>query len=99
MKIDWNFIALLLGVITGVFSISSTLWKIANLLILKAKAQDARDRALYENLKIQASRIEDIMDYLSQDSELRGQFFARKSLKKLQESAFKDFDEEHTGFS
>ncbi len=99
MKIDWNFIALLIGVTTGVFSIASTLWKIARLMLAKSKAQDARDQALYETIKIQSAEIQDITDYLIQDPNLRGRFFQRKSLTDLKNSAFKDYENEHTGFS
>lgn len=99
MKIDWNFIGLLVGIFTGVFSIASTLWKISKLIIIKSKAQDARDRALYEALKIQSAEVGDIMDYLAQDSQTRGKFFRRKSLETLEQAAFKDYEDEHTGFN
>lgn len=99
MKIDWNFIGLLIGILTGLFSISSTLWKISNLIIAKSKAQDARDQALYEGLKIQSAQIQDVEDYLAQPPETRGVFFRRNSLKKLEDTAFKDYESENTGFN
>lgn len=98
MKIDWNFIALLIVITTGILSIASTLWKISKLLLAKSRAQDARDQALYENAKIQSAQIQDITDYLIQDPEIRGRFFQRKSLTDLRNSAFKDYEDEHTGF-
>lgn len=99
MKIDWNFIALLLTIATGSVSISTTLWKIWRSIVAKSKAQDARDRALYEGQKIQSAEIEDIIDYLSQDTANRGKFYRRKSLSKLKDTAFQDYEDEHTGFS
>lgn len=68
-------------------------------MLAKSKAQDARDRALYESQKIQSAQIQDIIDYLIQDPEKRGRFFRRKSLTRLEEEAFRDYDDEHTGFS
>ena len=99
MKIDWNFFALLLTIATGTISTASTLWKISRLMLAKAKAQDMRDQALYEGQKIQAAEIEDIMEYLNRDPASRGKFYRRNSLSKLKENAFRDFEDEHTGFS
>ncbi|MEG3899803.1 MULTISPECIES: hypothetical protein [unclassified Microcoleus] len=99
MKIDWNFIALLLTIATGIVSISTTLWKVSRLMLAKSKAQDARDQALYEGQKIQSAEIEDIIDYLVRDPATRGKFYRRKSLTKLKDNAFQDYEDEHTGFN
>lgn len=99
MRIDWNFIALLLTIATGLVTISSTLWKIWKSIVTKSKAQDARDQALYEGQKIQSAEIEDIIDYLSRDTAIRGTFYRRKSLLKLKDTAFQDYEDEHTGFN
>ena len=99
MNIDWTFFALLLTIATGMISIASTLWKFLRLMLAKAKAQDMRDQALYEGQKIQAAEIEDIMEYLNQDPASRGKFYRRNSLSRLKENAFRDFEDEHTGFS
>lgn len=99
MKIDWNFIALLLTIATGMVSVSTTLWKVWRLMLAKSKAQDARDHALYEGQKIQSAEIEDIIDYLTRDPATRGKFYRRKSLTQLKDSAFRDYEDEHTGFS
>ncbi len=99
MKIDLNFIVLLLTIATGVISIASTLWKILRLMLAKAKSQDMRDQALYEGQKIQSAEIEDIIDYLIRDPASRGKFYRRKSLSKLKENAFQDYEDEHTGFN
>lgn len=99
MKIDWNFLALLLTIATGIVSIAGTLWKILRLMVSKAKAQDARDQALYEGQKIQSAEIEDIIDYLMRDPVSRGKFYRRKSLSRLKENAFQDYEDEHTSFS
>lgn len=99
MKIDWNFIALLLTIATGLVSTSSTLWKVWQLILEKSKAQDVRSRVLYENQKIQSAEIDEIMEYLSREPELRGRFYKRKSLSRLKDNAFQDYEDEHTGFS
>ena len=99
MKIDWNFLALLLTIATGIISAASTLWKILRLMLAKAKAQDMRDQALYEGQKIQSAEIEDIIEYLNRDPASRGKFYRRNSLSKLKETAFRDYEDEHTGFS
>lgn len=99
VKIDWNFIALLIGIVAGIFSISSTLWKIANLLTAKDKAQDRRTSALYEIMKMHAVTLEDIIDFLARDPQNRGKFYPRKSSKKLEESAFREYEDERTGFN
>lgn len=99
MKIDWQFIALLLTIATGVVSTSSTLWKVWRLILEKSKAQDIRNQALYENQKIQSAEIDEIVDFLSREPEIRGRFYKRKSLSRLKDNAFQDYEDEHTGFS
>lgn len=99
MKIDWNFIALLVGIVVGIFSISSTLWKIANLLTAKDKAQDRRISALYEVLKVHSVNFEDIVEHLARDPQTRNKFYPRKSSKKLERDAFVEYENEHTGFT
>lgn len=99
MKIDWNFIALLLTIATGLITSSSTLYKGWKLVLEKSKAQDIRNQALYECQKIQSAEIDDIADYLAQEPATRGKFYRRKSLGKLKDGAFRDYDDEHTGFS
>lgn len=99
MKIDLNFIALLIGIIAGIFSISGTLWKIAKLLTAKDKAQDRRISALHEVLKIHSVTLEDVGEFLSREPNTRGKFHPRRSSKKLEEGAFKEYEEERTGFT
>jgi len=99
VKIDWNFIALLVGIVAGIFSISGTLYKIAKLLTAKDKAQDKRTQALYEVMKIHSINFDDIMEHLARDPQSRGRFYPRKSSKNLEQSAFKEYEDEHTGFT
>ena len=99
MKIDWNFIALLIGILAGIFSISGTLWKIARLLTAKDRAQDRRIGAVHEVVKVHSVTIEDIIEYLSREPNTRGKFHPRKSSKKLEQSAFKEYEDERTGFN
>jgi hypothetical protein len=98
MKIDWNFIALLIGIVVGTFTICGYLWKINRFLGAKSKSVDTRIHALYEIIKLQAAQFEEITDYLVQDAEQRGRFRIRKGLPELKAAAFKEYQDEHIEF-
>ncbi len=97
MKIDYKLIELI-GIVIGLFTISNYFWKITKFLGSKSKSVDARIHALYDVLKIQQLRITDITDYLSLPSTARGDLTVRKSLQKLEDNAFGDYENENTGF-
>lgn len=98
MIINYKLIEVI-GVITGLFTIASYLWKVTKFLGSKSKSVDSRIQTLYEVSKIQQLRISDVTDYLSLPIATRGEFRTRKSLNKLEESAFGDYEDEHTGFN
>jgi len=98
MKIDYKLIELI-GIVIGLFSISNYLWRITKFLGSKSKSVDTRIHALYDVLKVQSARLSDIADYLSVPIESQADFHKRKSLEKLENSAFKDYEDEHTGFN
>jgi len=98
VKIDYNFIALLIGIIVGTFSICGYLWKVTKFLGAKSKSVDTRIHSLYDVLKVQSARLSDICEHLNVPEETRGIFHKRKSLDKLENSAFKDYENEDTGF-
>ncbi|MEG3953462.1 MULTISPECIES: hypothetical protein [unclassified Microcoleus] len=60
---------------------------------------DTRIHALYDILKVQSARLSDIAEHLSLPNEERGNFHKRKSLEKLENLAFKEYEDEHTGFN
>ena len=99
MKIDYNFILLLIGIVTGIFSICGYLWKVTKFLGSKSRSVDIRIHSLYDVLKVQSARLSDIAEYLSLPEQTRGSFHKRQSLERLEDSAFKDYNDEHTGFN
>jgi hypothetical protein len=48
---------------------------------------------------VQSARLSDIAEYLSLPEQTRGSFHKRQSLERLEDSAFKDYNDEHTGFN
>jgi len=99
MKIDYNFIALLIGIILGVFGICGYLWKITRFIGAKSKAVDAHIHALYDVLRVQSARLSDIGEHLTIPQAQRGSFHKRKSLEKLENSGFQDYENEQTDIS
>jgi hypothetical protein len=99
MKVNYSELAVLIGVIVGLFTIFQYLWKITNFLGSKSKSVDTRIHSLYDVLKVQSARLSDVSDYLSQPEATRGIFHKRKSLEKLENSSFNDYENEHTGFN
>jgi len=99
MTINWEFVALVVGITGSTFSVCSYLWKVTKFLGAKSKSVDTRINALYEAMKIQSVRLSDIAEHLSLPEETRGSYHKRKSLERLEDGAFKDYDNEHTGFN
>lgn len=99
MNINWEFIALLLTIATGLITTSSTFYKVWKLILEKTRVQDKRVQSLYEVLKILSTETEDIVEYLAQEPATRSKFYRRKSLTSLKDEAFRDYEDERTGFS
>lgn len=99
MKVDWQFISLLFSITTSLFLICGYLWKITKFLGAKSKSVDTRIHALYDVLKVQSARLSDIAEHLTLPQDSRGNFHKRKSLEKLENSAFKDYEDEQTDFN
>lgn len=99
MKVNWELVALIIGITGSTFSVCSYLWKITKFLGAKSKSVDTRINAIYEVVKIQSVRLSDIADHLSLPIEARSIYHKRKSLERLENSAFADYDDEHTGFN
>ena len=99
MKIDWNFIALLISITIGGISISQSLWKIVRFMGSKSKSTDTRLVALYEAIKIQASQFEELIRHVNQDPETRGKFRRNAALQELKDKAIEQFEDEKTKFN
>lgn len=99
MKIDWNFIALLISITVGTMSVSQGLYKIVRFMGSKSRSVDNRLIALYEALKIQSSQFEELINHVNKDPQSRGKFRRNTGLQDLKEQAIKDFENEKTNFT
>ena len=99
MKIDWNFIALLISITVGTMSVSQGLYQIVKFMGSKSRSVDNRLIALYEALRIQNSQFEELINHVNKDPQSRGKFRRNAGLQDLKEQAIKDFENERTNFS
>lgn len=98
MKFNWEFLALIISRCVSLLTICGYLWKITKFLGAKSKSVDTRIHALYDVLRVQSARLSDIAEYLTLPQDTRGTLYKRNSLEKLENSAFKDYEDEQTPF-
>jgi|SRR5687767_13302736 len=99
MKIDWNFIELLITITFGTMTVSQYLYKIVKFMGAKSRSMENRMTALYEALKIQNSQFEELINHVNKDPQSRGKFRRNSGLQDLKEQAIKDFENENTNFT